>query len=330
FHATVQWVARNHVGNFIEQNLDWAFLRWRIADNLDLRLGRLGFDAFLLSEYRNVGYAYPWMRPPAEFYSSLFTYHFDGADIAQKFSVGEGYLTLKGYGGRSFDSVLDQNSPSHTEIEAALFGANLVYETGNWRMRVGYAQARPLQNLPLQTLDTLSQPLVRAYWPASQAIVGLLSIEGKALHYSSIGFAYDDGLWPVQAEAAYIDSNIGALPNKATAYLSVGRRFASVTAYALYGVAQSVSGPPAVPPAPAQIPALLAVREGVVQTLNANGQDQQSLSIGARWDVYDNIDLKAQWSHFWLGEDGTVTWLHPSPPLPDEVNVWSFGLDFVY
>jgi hypothetical protein len=32
--ATVQWAARDHAGDFIEQNLDWAFLRWRLTDDL--------------------------------------------------------------------------------------------------------------------------------------------------------------------------------------------------------------------------------------------------------------------------------------------------------
>jgi hypothetical protein len=91
----VQWVARNHAGAFFEQNLEWAYLRWRPWNDLDLRVGRLGLDVFLLSDYRNVGYAYPWMRPPQEFYAPLFPYHLDGADIAQRFHLGEGFLTLK-------------------------------------------------------------------------------------------------------------------------------------------------------------------------------------------------------------------------------------------
>lgn len=50
WHATAQWVARNNTGDFFEQNLDWLFLRWRPVDDLDIRLGRLGFDVFMLSE----------------------------------------------------------------------------------------------------------------------------------------------------------------------------------------------------------------------------------------------------------------------------------------
>lgn len=39
WHAMTQWVARNATGDFLEQNLDWAFLRWRPRDDLDIRAG---------------------------------------------------------------------------------------------------------------------------------------------------------------------------------------------------------------------------------------------------------------------------------------------------
>ncbi len=330
FHAAVQWVARNHAGNFFEQNLEWAFLRWRPRDDLDLRLGRLGLDAFLLSDYRNVGYAYLWMRPPAEFYAPIFPYHFDGADIAKKFSLGEGYLTLKGYAGYSLSEVLDQTGTATNSLETSLFGGNLVYESGNWRARLGYAQLRALNHLPLQVLPALENPVLQAYWPAARSLAEQLSIHGKLLHFVSLGWAYDDGVWPAQAEAAYIDSAVPELPSMANAYLSVGRRFGSVTLYSLFGIAESLNHRATVPYPLAQMPALLGLRDSVEQSINGNGVDQKSASLGLRWDVHNNIALKAQWSHFWLGSNGTLFWFEPKPPLPDQVNVWSFGVDFVY
>jgi hypothetical protein len=80
-----------------------------------------------------------------------------------------------------------------------------------------------------------------------------------------------------------------------------------------------------------QTPALLDLKNSVEQTINGNGVDQMSASLGARWDVYNNIALKTQWSHFWLGGNGTLFWLKPQDgPTPNQVNVWSFGVDFVY
>jgi hypothetical protein len=72
------------------------------------------------------------------------------------------------------------------------------------------------------------------------------------------------------------------------------------------------------------------VAGNVDHLLNGNGVDQISASLGTRWDVYENVALKAQWSHFWLGGNGTLYWLELKAPLPAQVNVWSFGVDFVY
>ncbi len=332
WHAGVQWVARNHAGNFFEQNLDWAYLRWRPFDDLDVRLGRLGFDAFLLSDYRNVGYAYPWMRPPSEFYAPLFTYHFDGADIAKRFDVGGGWLTLKGYAGHTLDDTLaPQSGATVATLEMAMAGGNLVYESGNWRARIGYTFLTPLREMPLRSLHAaLENPQTQAAWPVAQSVFDTLSIVGKQLHFGAIGLAYDDGTWPIQAEAAYIGSNIAWLPDIATAYLSVGRRFGGVTVYALSGIGQSPAYHVAVPQPSVSTPTLADLAGRVDHVLNSNGVDQVSASLGARWDVYENVALKAQWSHFWLGQNGMLYWLELKPPLPDQVNVWSFGVDFVY
>jgi hypothetical protein len=299
---------------------------------LDLRLGRLGFDAFLLSDYRNVGYAYPWMRPPAEFYGPLFTYHFDGADIAKKFKLEEGVLTLKGYAGHINDDTLAQQAGAAVAtLEMALFGASLIYETGNWRARVGYTHLSPLKNLPLQSLhEALENPKTQVAWPVAGSVFNALAIEGKQLHFGSLGLAFDDGVWPIQAEAAYISSDIQWLPDIATAYLSVGRRFGGVTLYGLTGIGESLSYHVALQQPLVQTQALASLQKSVDHVINGNGVDQISASFGARWDVYENIALKTQWSHFWLGGNGTLYWLELKSPLPNQVNVWSFGADFVY
>jgi hypothetical protein len=329
-HAAVQWVARNHAGNFFEQNLEWAFLRWRPRDDLDLRVGRLGADAFLISDYRNVGYAYPWMRPPHEFYAPLFPYHFDGVDIVGRYGLGEGVLRLKGYAGYNLTEVQPSNAPVFG-LESLLFGGSLAYESGDWRARVGYTQARPVNDLleapTLQPLlGALEDPLVNAFWPGASTLVERFSIRNQPVHYTSVGLAYDGGSWPIQAEAAYVDSNIIPLPSMVTAYLSVGRRFGNVTLYSLLGIAESLNRREQLPELPP------AIREAADDQINGNNVDQKSVSFGARWDVYENVALKAQWSHFWIEDNGDLFWLNPTLPAGGgvEVNVWSFGVDFVF
>lgn len=330
-HTTVQWVARQHPGDFFEQNLDWAFLRWRPSADLDLRVGRLGFDVFMLSDYRNVGYAYPWVRPPHEFYGGLPVYHFDGADIAHRFQVGEGQLTLKGFGGYAYYQV---PGPFSTLFDAAsaLGGASAVYESGSWRARIGYVYTVNLRDPPFGPLSSaLDNPTVNALWPGASGLKDDFKVKNAAVQFSSIGLAYDDGEWLGQIEGAYIDSEVNLYPSVANGYFSIGRRLGSFTPYVLLGIAETLNDTVDVPPLLLPVPQLQAFRSAVDQTLNGNGVDEKSISLGLRWDVYENVAVKAQWSHYWLGQNGAQLWVEPaSGPTPDQVNVWSVGVDFMF
>jgi hypothetical protein len=64
WRTTVQWIARDHAGDFFEQNLELAFIGWRPTYDLDIRAGCLALDTFLISDHRNVGFSYPWKHPP--------------------------------------------------------------------------------------------------------------------------------------------------------------------------------------------------------------------------------------------------------------------------
>lgn len=333
FHATVQWIARDRVGDFFEQNLEWAFLRWRLRDDLDLRLGRMATDSFMLSEYRNVGYAYPWMRPPHEFYALVIPYHFDGTDLTWRTGLGEGFLTVKGYGGYNFTQARAADAEARViDLEMLIFGGNLGYEVGDWRFKLSYAWLNTIRDLPQfdSLYAALRDPIVNNLWPGASDLVDPVSINHKSMHYSSLGLAYDDGLWQIQAEAAYIDSEVSQLPTMGNSYLSVGRRFEHVTLYTLLGIAKSLKDATPLPPVTLPIAELEALRDDVDTLINWPSIDEKSVSLGVRWDVYQNIALKAQWSHLWLGAHGVQFMTDPDRPIPDTVNMWSFGVDFVF
>lgn len=331
-HAGIQWVARNHVGDFFEQNLDWTYLRWRPAADLDVRIGRLGLDLFMLSDYRNVGYAYLWVRPPHEYYGNLSLYHFDGADISRKFTLGSGYLTLKGFGGHSYlqsptpgDQVVDQRF--------VVAGASVVYEIDEWRFRLGYGYSQSLTEfLPRSLTDTLDSQTLNAVWPGARSLIGAFSVKGKETHFASAGLSYDDGVWVGQIEGAYENTDLEIYPSFASGYLSLGRRFGPVTPFVLLGISKTLNDSVQIPNLRVQVPALISLRNAVDGALNRNGINEKSVSLGLRWDVYENIAFKGQWSHFWLGQNGTQLWVEPldAGPTPNEVNVFSISVDFIF
>lgn len=332
--ATVQWTLRDRAGRMLEQNLDLAFLRWNIQPDLSVRLGRVSTDVFMLSDHRNVGYAYPWMRPPHEFYAQIPIYHWDGLEIAKKIELDGGYLTLKAFGGYTSNQV-----PSYVELRTfeqsgTIFSGSAVYDKGDWKGRISYSQYEVTSDSSAAELNrlqnTLANPEFDLVWPHVKSLAPLLKTVGSIARFSEIGAAYDDGTWLAQAEASYIDTDNAFFPSMASGYLSLGRRFSSLTLYTLMGMAKTLGGNVTVPDPLFPDPGLVSLQQVLNQSLN-NRIDEQSLSLGVRWDFYTNMAFKAQWSHFWLGSDGTQNWItHPAQTSPGQVNVFSVGIDFIF
>jgi len=329
-HATVQWIARDHAGDFFEQNLEWAFLRWRPREDMDIRIGRLGLDTFLLSDYREVGYAYVWMRPPHEFYANIPLSHFDGVDFAQKFAVDDSFLTLKLQAGYSHSQL--QTGLGVFTMDTPIIGMNILYEAGDWRLRAGYSYLRLLSDIDSQDLvNAVNNPALESVYPGVSGLASALSLKGTDLHFMSLGAAYDDGVWLAQAETSYIETGNAYVVDTASAYLSVGRRISEFTVYGLYGLSFSFNDRVDIPAPLVPAPPLLGLQQGLDQALNYNSIDQQSFSLGMRWDFYTNIAFKVQWTHFWFGDRGAALWAQDEPGnIPSQVNLWSVGVDFVF
>jgi hypothetical protein len=330
-HVTIQWVARDHSGNFFEQNLDWAFLRWDFNSTSNIRVGRLGVDVFLLSDYRDVGYAYPWMRPPHEFYSKLVTSHFDGFDINHKIHIDDDLLSIKIFAGYSFNQV-PSNFPELVSLGSTLVGGSLKLESGNWTNRVGYAYLHLLNEVPNEQLvNVLNDPTVNFAMPGINQVIPHLSLKGTSLHYYSLGSAYDNGSWIAQAELSYMDAETVFFPDTINAYLSVGKRIEKFTVYSLFGMSHSFQKEINIPDPVFPSPQLQQLHHATDRVINKNGTDEKSVSLGIRWDFHPNVAFKTQWSHYWLGANGSKLWQDST--LRDksrQVNVWSFGVDFTF
>lgn len=330
-HATVQWVARDHAGDFLEQNLDWAFLRWNFNDTTNVRFGRLGADLFLLSDYRNVGYAYPWVRPPHEFYSNLALYHFDGFDFNHKIYFDDNLLSIKLFAGYSFNQI-PSAFPEPVDLETPLVGGSLKFESGSWATRAGYAFLRIVTEVPNQQLvNALNAPSVNFGIPGISQVIPYLSIKNTNAHYYSLGTAYDDGSWIAQAEVSYVDSETTFFPDAVSSYLSVGKRFSNMTLYSLFGISHSFQKEINIPSPIFPSPQLQQLHQVTDRAINKNGIDETSVSLGLRWDFYQNLAFKTQWSHYWLGSNGTQFWKDSTLKEKSvQINVWSLGIDFIF
>lgn len=80
---------------------DWAFMTYHVTDPLAIRAGKVKLTTFLISDYIEVGYAYPWIRPPQEVYSSNPISTINGVDMLWRVNFGDASFLLQPYYGAS-------------------------------------------------------------------------------------------------------------------------------------------------------------------------------------------------------------------------------------
>jgi hypothetical protein len=114
-----------------------AFAKAKLSDTLAVRVGRVPLAAFLVSDYRNVGYANIMLRPSQEVYAQVPNDSLDGADLDWRQAVGAATLTTQVAYGRSTAKLAGQ-TVTFTNARVV----NFVLEQGPVTLRVGRDDAR--------------------------------------------------------------------------------------------------------------------------------------------------------------------------------------------
>jgi hypothetical protein len=339
FDATVQMVVKERAEQSFEESLDWAHLRWRPTDDLTFRAGRLGLDLYMLSDYRNVSYAYLWQRPVVEFYGPLMIQNFDGGDVSYRIKCGDGSLHAKLFGGVARRSLELISGGGSNDLEiSSLYGGRISYEDEQLRLSLGYGRATIGSNL--RNISELIHPLTAAapLWPDADRFSGVIASKNRILQFFSTGVAYENNNWLLQSEAGYLDSNWPVLPDLLSGYVSVGYQIDEVTPYLILAAAKSRHATPAALTAPTStgdpgVDAQLSeIYAGALQLSQGGKVDQKSVSLGMRWDLYQNVALKFQWDFSKVAAHGGNLWWGPSTPVTDTtyVNLLSSSVNVAF
>jgi hypothetical protein len=333
--VTGQGLVRKDAEDDFGAELSWAFAKAKINDELSVRAGRIGLPVFMISDYRNVGYANTFLRPPVELYSQVPFSSINGADITWQHSYGDTTVTAQlAYGG--IESQLAGNT-----VEAhGLSALNLVAEHGPVTLRFGRADGKMTINTSA-SLNGLLAGLRNAgtgyKFPQLNQLADDLQLNKKKASFTSAGLGLDWNNIVVQTE--YAKRKTDSYVNDTSAwYVMAGYRFGKVLPYYIHSELK-IDGVPAntVPLAcPAGYPAActptMAVLRGGVNTLKNNGigqGEQTTDTIGVRWDFYRSVALKAQIDRV-RPQNGNGLFLAPQPGFKGPVTVGAVALDFVF
>ena len=185
--ATVQLVGS--ADDNWDPEFEWAFISHQFTDAMTVRGGKLRLPLYMLSDYLEVGYSYPFARPSEEVYGAPVS-SFTGVDMLYAIEMDSFTWTIQPFlGEASFGSV------DITE----LYGLINAFEFDLITLRALYTETK---------VRAPTVPL----------------IDGEGISFGALGFSYDNSELLVMAE--YTQTKIDGLAADTRAgYVAIAYRF---------------------------------------------------------------------------------------------------------
>jgi hypothetical protein len=314
--------AYDYAGRYTPE-LTWAFVSVAPDPAWQARAGRLGWDVYMLSDSRNVGYSYLWVRPPVDYFGPLQISHLDGADALFKLHLAGGLASAKLYAGQANQKVPSPPGDDYDLSGARVTGANLDYRLGDWLLRASHATVETRRELP--AFVPLLAALRATGSPTAEALAEELALADKNLRIVSAGVVWEHGPWQAQLMANRLTTNTLAYPQKDSAYVLLGYRIDGWTPFVTYSGARSE-----VPAWSSGLPTPNPLDDAVAAALAGARCYQRTLSLGVRYDFMPNVDVKLQLDRVHVLDRAAFLWRNPQPDWDGRATVFSATLDFVF
>jgi len=285
--ATVQVLSRKNTSPTFTTDLTWAFLKYKVSDELNVRVGRVALPIFMISDYQNVGYANTMMRPPVEMYAQAPIEAGDGIDFNYQHALGDTNLSAQGVLGVSRGKLFLVSTGSVATYRAPVHGISVSAEHGPLTVRAAWLGATMSSNdiAPINTLVATLGAL--GYGQLGQDIT---VASGKKVSFAALGATLDWNNLLVQTEYGQRRARDKVyIPDTNSWYAMLGYRIGKVVPYYSHAVAKGAGSSVTLP---ASFPASGALSAVVRGALTA--PEQSSDTLGLRWDFAKSVDLKLQ------------------------------------
>ncbi|HMN44148.1 MAG TPA: porin [Povalibacter sp.] len=335
---TAQGVVKRETDGDFGPSIDWAYLKWQPLSNLAVRAGLTRPPTFMFSDSIYVGYSNIWVRPPLEVYGISPVYQLAGVDAVWRTNLGPVRLTVQPYFGNS-KLELPNTTTGNGEYELDVkdwYGLALTGEYGSFSGRIGWGTKQYDEELP--SLVPLKTQLTAVGYADLAREMGMDQNKSPILN---VGLQYDNATQFVVAEYAHRGTDSIVVPELSGAYLTFGNRFGSFTPYATVALL-NVDSPrtnediviPAPAPGNAVLRATLASLDATVDRLAGAVSDQNTYSLGLRYDVpafsvVKGAVVKAQIDHI-DPKDGKGFFGQAPVGFSESVNVYSLTFDFIF
>ena len=354
--GTAQVLTKYGADGSYSPEFEWAFAKWQALPSLAVRAGRMGAPLFMVSDFRDVGYANLTVRPSLDVYGQVPFSAFNGLDLTWQKSAGSLTFTTQLWAGNAKKdyAVVGVDAAGKRSRNEATFevndqiGLNIVAESdAGITFRLGHNQGkmsisagrfddlRNGANLAATTLAGAPLPTYQAMAPQFAAVAGLVTVDEVDASFTGLGVSIDRDNWVGSLEFtkrktdSYVADSTGW-------YALVGHRFGAFTPYVGYSklktdrTESSPLTPSAIAVVDGSIPgAGTQISAGLDSVLAPQSFDETTSTLGVRWDATTGVALKAQWDHVKpKGEAGLFTGARAYDGKA--VNVLTLAVDFVF
>lgn len=264
--------------------VNWAYLDYKFNDAWTLRTGRFAFSTYLWSENVRVGAAYPWAHLPPEIYGQLGgLYSVNGVALLYKQALGDWLLRIQ-------PSFSEENLNGYQvnnlkQVAVSLSNDALTVHLGS---AVGDVNLDP--NLRASVTANIDSVLVGKYgYTPTQidqynaSLQSSVRLNHRRAQFSDVGFIYDDSRWFAAGEIAALRFS-GFPRDYNSAYASVGYHVGKWLPYVLFSQYKEVNLE--------ELDEIPAPGNAIFKQLV--NIEQQTMSVGTRYQLKDNVGLKFQ------------------------------------
>ncbi|MCG6937943.1 MAG: hypothetical protein LJE83_07180, partial [Gammaproteobacteria bacterium] len=282
-------------GNF-NAIIEWAYVDYALNDIASIHVGKIKQPVYLVNDYIEVGYAYPWIRPPVEVYylnNPLNTVN--GIEFLLQFPVGPGTLSFQPYVGSNRDDIPNTQG-AYFEAEN-IYGIDVKYSGHGYIVHASTFQCE---------VKTYGGGLQQITFPGDSTPTDVrLDLNGTGdCEVTSAGFNLDMANVVVYAEwqdRTTTDTLSRAFGDQDAYYATIGYRFGKFLPHLTYasidGKASTVLGSDGRGAATIEDGSGSYYTPGVaVQTFNFPVAIQTSITAGLRYEVNDSAALKIEYS----------------------------------
>lgn len=332
WEITGQVIARYQIARNPEDYIRFLFMRYRLDNEWQLALGRQPFDLFFLSDHRDVGYSYDWVRPPTELYGFIPYDSFDGIKVTKEWGTFDSSWSWNASIGNiksKFESgATIEDEQNETTTAKPIYGTEINWQSDTWQVRANMALLKFRQEIDSEENLRQLMESITPFWPDFKRVIGDF-VKDTTLRYGAIGASWQDNGWKIQTEFSILDADFVNF-NGERAYFHVAHRFQNWLPFVTLGYAHDSNSHTYTPP-PLDS-GLDTLYEDVQEEVMSFRHNQHSVSVGVRWDFARQKALKTQCDRFFFKENsGSLHVRVDEKYRQNETKTWcSISFDWVF